>query len=149
MLTDNHTVDAFRFCIGGRVYDIKKLEIGRSLGNMNKYKVGDKILLRKDLKTMDNYYGTCFVPAMANYKTYPLTITKVLKDGLYEAKGTRDDDNTWFVRDEMIGEEWNEVMNIGKALECMKLGMKIRDTSWDDDEYICYNDENDIVDECG
>ena len=149
MPTDNHMVDAFRFCIGGRVYDIKKLEIEGSLENMNKYKVGDKIVLKKELKNMDKFDDTCFVPKMEKYKTIPLTIIKITEDGLYETKGTKDDDRTWFVRDEMIAEKWDEVMNIGKAIECMKLGMKIRDTSWDDGEYIYYNDENDIIDESG
>lgn len=149
MPTDNYMVDAFRFCIGSRVYDIKKLEIEGSLEKMNKYNVGDKIVLKKELKNMDEFHGTWFVPKMEKYKTIPLTIIKIAGDGLYETKGTKDDDRFWFVRDEMIAEKWNEVMNIGKALECMKLGMKIRDTSWDEGEYIYYNDENDIIDESG
>ena len=115
---------------------------------MNKYKVGDKIVLKKELKNMDKFDETCFISAMEKYKTLPLTIVKVVEDGLYEARGAKDDNN-WFVRDEMIAEKWNEVMNIGKAIECMKLGMKIRDTSWDEGEYIYYNDENDIIDESG
>ena len=146
---NSHAIDTFMFCIDGRVYNIKKLEIERSLENMNKYKVGDKIVLKKELNNLDNFSGTCFVPQMEKYKTIPLTIIKIAGDGLYETEGTKDGDRTWFVRDEMIAEKWNEVMNIGKALECMKLGMKIRDTSWDDGEYIYYNDENDIIDESG
>ena len=116
---------------------------------MSEYKVGDKIVLKRELKNTDKFDGTCFVSAMEKYKTLPLTIVRIIGDVLYETKGTEVDDRTWFVRDEMIAEKWNEVMNIGKALECMKLGMKIRDTSWDEGEYIYYNDENDIIDESG
>ena len=116
---------------------------------MSEYKVGDKIVLKKELKNMDKFDGTCFVSEMEKYKTLPLTIIKIAGFNLYETKGTKDDDKIWFVRDEMVAEKWNEVMNIGKALECMKLGMKIRDTSWDEGEYIYYNDENDIIDESG
>lgn len=141
---DDHMADAFRYYI----HALNKSDNEGRKTNMKNFKVGDKILLRNDLKTMDNYYGTCFVPAMANYKIYPLTITKVLEDGLYEAKGTNDDDTTWFVRDEMIAEEWNEVMTIGRALDCMKLGMKIRATHWDADEYIYY-DGDEILGESG
>lgn len=137
---DDYTIDAFRYYA----------ECKRGDRKMSEYKVGDKIVLKKELKNMDNFGGTCFVPKMEKYKTVPLTIiNKITEDGLYEAKGTKDDDGTWFVRDEMISEEWNEVMNISKAIECMKLGMKIRATNWDAGEYIYYNDEKDIVDENG
>ena len=136
---DSHAIDAFRYCI----------ECGRGIEKMNKYKVGDKIVLKKELNHLDKFIDTHFVGEMEKYKTIPLTIIKIAGDGLYETEGTKDDARTWFVRDEMIAEKWNEVMNIGKALECMKLGMKIRDTSWDDGEYIYYNDENDIIDERG
>lgn len=136
---DSHAIDVFRYCI--------KCE--RGIEKMNKYKVGDKIVLKKELKNMDEFDGTFFITAMEKYKTLPLTIIEIRENGVYKTKGIKDDVNNWVVRDEMIAEKWNEVMNIGKALECMKLGMKIRDTSWDEGEYIYYNDENDIIDESG
>ena len=136
---DIHTIDAFRYYA----------ECERGDKKMNKYKVGDKIVLKKELKNMDEFDGTFFITAMERYKTLPLTIVEIRENGVYKTKGIKDDDNNWVVRDEMIAEKWNEVMNIGKALECMKLGMKIRDTSWDEGEYIYYNDENDIIDESG
>ena len=113
---------------------------------MNKYKVGDKITLKKDLNIMDEFEGTCFVSSMEKYKTLPLTIIKIHEDNLYETKGTADDDTTWYVRTAMIEGKWNEVMNISKALECMKQGMKIRATQWNEDEYIYCENEN-ILDE--
>lgn len=113
---------------------------------MNKYKVGDKIILKKDLKIMDQFDSTYFVDSMEKYKTLPLTIIKILGDNLYETKGTADDDTNWYVRTEMIEGKWNEVMNISKALECMKQGMKVRATKWNEDEYIYYENEN-ILDE--
>ena len=113
---------------------------------MNKYKVGDKITLKKDLNIMDSFEGTCFVDSMEKYKTLPLTIIKIPEDNLYETKGTADDDTNWYVRTEMIEGKWNEVMNISKALECMKQGMKVRATQWNEDEYIYYENEN-ILDE--
>lgn len=113
---------------------------------MNKYKVGDKITLKKDLNIMDEFEGTCFVSSMEKYKTLPLTIIKIHEDNLYETKGTADDDTNWYVRTEMIEGKWNEVMNISKALECMKQGMKVRATQWNEDEYIYYENEN-ILDE--
>lgn len=136
---DIHAIDAFRYYA----------ECERGDKKMNKYKVGDKIVLKKELKNMDEFDGTFFITAMERYKTLPLTIVEIRENGVYKTKGIKDDDNNWVVRDEMIAEKWNEVMNIGKALECMKLGMKIRDTSWDEGEYIYYNDENDIIDESG
>ena len=116
----DHTADAFRYL----------MILERRMKDMSKYKVGDRVVLRKDLKFLDNFDGTVFVDQMEKYKTVPLTITKVVSEGLYETRGTKDDTTDWFVKDEMIAEKWNEIMNIGKALECMKLGMKIRDTSW-------------------
>lgn len=63
-----------------------------------KHKVGDKVRIRKDL-IVDNKYGLCFVPSMAQYRGKVATITKIEFDDCY----TIDlDDKCWHWTDEMF-----------------------------------------------
>lgn len=64
-----------------------------------KYKVGDKVRIRRDLKTLEVYGDQLFVEQMEKYKGMPATISEVFSDTYYikEDKG-----ENWSWTDEMF-----------------------------------------------
>lgn len=76
-----------------------------------KYKVGDKVRIRKDL-VEKQYDGLCFVPSMAQYKGKVATITDIQFDDCY----TIDlDGKTWHWTDGMF--EDIEIENTPKNVD--------------------------------
>ena len=49
-----------------------------------RYKVGDKVKIRKDLVEEKQYDGLCFVPSMAQYKGKVATIVSIQWEDYYE-----------------------------------------------------------------
>lgn len=64
-----------------------------------KYKVGDKVRIRRDLMKFGRYGSQTFVEQMEKYKGMPATISKVFSDTYYikEDKG-----ENWYWTDEMF-----------------------------------------------
>ena len=65
-----------------------------------KYKVGDKVRIRRDLKTLEVYGGQLFIEQMEKYKGMPVTISEVFSDTYY----IKEDEENWCWTDEMF--EW-------------------------------------------
>ena len=67
-----------------------------------KYKVGDKVRIRRDLMRFERYGSQTFVKQMEKYKGMPATISKVFSDNYYikEDKG-----ENWSWTDEMFEAE--------------------------------------------
>ena len=64
-----------------------------------KYKVGDKVRIRKDLMIFGRYGSQTFVKQMEKYKGMPATISEVFSDTYYikEDKG-----ENWYWTDDMF-----------------------------------------------
>ena len=64
-----------------------------------KYKVGDKVRIRRDLMTFERYGSQTFVKQMEKYKGMPATISEVFSDTycIKEDKG-----ENWYWTDEMF-----------------------------------------------
>lgn len=65
---------------------------------MGKYKVGDKVRVRKDLKANESYGNETFMPEMKKFKGKKVTIAKVHGNRYY----IREDKNKWNYTDEML-----------------------------------------------
>ena len=81
-----------------------------------KYKVGDKVRIRRDLKTLEVYGGQLFIEQMEKYKGMPVTISKVFSDTYY----IKEDEENWCWTDEMFEAE-NELT----AEEAIRLRSKM------------------------
>ena len=66
-----------------------------------KYKIGDKVRIRKDLKTLEIYGSQLFVEQMEKYKGTPVTISEVFSDTYY----IKEDKDNWNWTDEMFEAE--------------------------------------------
>lgn len=66
-----------------------------------KYKIGDKVRIRKDLKTLEVYGGQLFTEQMDKYKGMPVTISEVFSDTYY----IKEDEEDWCWTDEMFEAE--------------------------------------------
>ena len=66
-----------------------------------KYKIGDKVRIRKDLKTLEVYGDQLFVKQMEKYKGTPVTISEVFSGGYY-IKEDKDENKNWSWTDEMF-----------------------------------------------
>lgn len=82
-----------------------------------KYKVGDKVRIRRDLKTLGTYGSQSFVEQMEKYKGMPVTISEVFSDTYYIKE---DKDENWSWTDEMFEAE-NELT----AEEAIRLRFKM------------------------
>lgn len=76
-----------------------------------KYKVGDKVRIRRDLKTLKIYGSQLFVERMEKYKGMQVTISEVFSD-CYYIKEDKDENLSWteemfegLVEDELTAEE--------------------------------------------
>ena len=67
-----------------------------------KYKVGDKVKIRRDLKTLEVYGDQLFVEQMDKYKGKSVTISEVFSDTYYIKE---DKDENWSWTDEMFEAE--------------------------------------------
>ena len=76
-----------------------------------KYKVGDKVRIRRDLKTLEVYGDQLFVEQMEKYKGMSATISEVFSDTYYikEDKG-----ENWSWTDEMF--EADEELTVEEAI---------------------------------
>ena len=63
-----------------------------------KFKVGDKVRIRKDLKSIERYNGISFTVEMEEYRGKVAEITKIIFDN-YELDI---DDGEWFWSDNML-----------------------------------------------
>ena len=81
-----------------------------------KYKVGDKVRIRRDLKTLEVYGGQLFIEQMEKYKGMPVTISEVFSDTYY----IKEDEENWCWTDEMF-EAGNELT----AEEAIRLMFKM------------------------
>lgn len=81
-----------------------------------KYKVGDKVRIRRDLKTLEVYGGQLFIEQMEKYKGMPVTISEVFSDTYY----IKEDEENWCWTDEMFEAE-NELT----AEEAIRLRSKM------------------------
>ena len=79
------------------VRDTDKRRIGRK--RIMKYKVGDKVIIRRDLMIFERYGSQTFVKQMEKYKGMPATISEVFSDTYYikEDKG-----ENWYWTDDMF-----------------------------------------------
>lgn len=66
-----------------------------------KYKIGDKVRIRRDLKTLEVYGGQLFIEQMDKYKGMPVTISKVFSNTYY----IKEDNEDWCWTDEMFEAE--------------------------------------------
>ena len=85
-----------------------------------KYKVGDKVKVREDLKIGKTYNGQTFVPQMKKYKGQIVTIKIVDNGGHY----IEEDGQDWYWTDEMLEdveeEKYNtEEMTIGQVIDSL------------------------------
>lgn len=74
---------------------------------MKKYKVGDKVRIRKDLIIDEQYNDLTFVPSMAQYKGKVATITEIRFEDVY---GIDLDGCNWCWSDEMFEDVNEDVM---------------------------------------
>ena len=75
-----------------------------------KYKVGDKVRVRKDLVANGGYGGNVFAKHMASFKGQQVTIKRVRDEKYYMAE----DDGIWHWTDEML-EPVEEPFNVGRC----------------------------------
>ena len=76
---------------------------------MNKYKIGDRVKIRKDLEVNEKYGAHYFVDTMSEMRGLTLTIDEVYDDGTYRVKE--------------IGYNWTEEMIEGLAEETINKKM--------------------------
>lgn len=76
-----------------------------------KYKVGDKVKIREDLKVGKDYNDCTFIVDMEKYKGKIATIKYSYSDDSYEIDL---DGGTWFWTDDMLENE-NNVLNISES----------------------------------
>lgn len=63
---------------------------------MTRYKIGDKVLPKKNLKPFENYGGLLFISKMIPFLNKPLTIKKI------NEKSYNVEENIWVWTEEMI-----------------------------------------------
>lgn len=79
-----------------------------------KYKVGDKVKVRENLKIGKVYCGETFVVQMKQYEGQIVTIKVVDDDGYY----VEEDNQNWYWTDEML-EDVEEEMNLEDFLNAL------------------------------
>lgn len=97
---------------------------------MNKYKIGDKILIKKHLSLDNNLYGECGIEEeMLIWEDKVLTIRNIDKDGDYLVE-----ENMWTWHDDMIE---------GLAIDNERYLYELHDKISDYVEAYC-----DVIDDC-
>ena len=96
-----------------------------------KFKIGDKVMVRKNLKEGRGYGSDVFMEEMKEFRGKIVTIDKVCKDGYY----IKEDNNVWNYTDEML----EKVEYTYEDLKKSPIGTKI---TFENKEVLVKDDEN-------
>ena len=111
-----------------------------------KYKIGDKVRIRKDLKVEERYDGTSLTDKMLLWKGEKVTILKVCSD--YNGYEIEEDGGCFLWTDSMLDNEMTNADKIRKMSD-EELAEFLRTASWEEGNnmFTCDGIPNDVCKE--